>query len=82
MVEQGYLVVRMSRGLEIQIHAEIEAETKLRIFERNVQKAPANFLQSKIAFIPDHLSFGCSEGVVLYEIDASSLKSYIAIREP
>ena len=82
MVEQGHLVAKMSRGLEIQMHAEIEVETKLRIFEQNLQKTPANFLESKIAFIPDHLSFGCSDGVTLYEIDASPLKSYIVIREP
>ena len=82
MVGQGHLVAKMSKGLEIQMHTEIEAETKLRILEQNLQKTPSNFLEAKIAFIPDHLGFGCSDGVAVYEMDVPPLKSYVVIREP
>jgi len=75
-------VAKMSRGLEIQLRAEIDVEARLRILEQNLQKTPFNFLEAKVAFIPDHLGFGCSDGVAVYEMDVPPLKSYVVIREP
>lgn len=65
-----------------QIAKEIETENQLLAQELKIKMDPMRSLENKIAFVPDHLAFGCQEGVNIFKVRVFPLQSLIAIRSP
>ena len=88
---QVFLEQKMALNYKIQIQNLQELENQLLISEHsikskvmeqeNIDKDIKKSGINKIAFVPNHLGFGCREGVQIYEITVKDLQTtYVAIK--
>lgn len=53
------------------------------LMEKESRLLAGEFLDEEpIAFIPNHLEFGCYEGVLIYPVTTTFFQSYVVIRAP
>ncbi len=80
MMAQAILTVKTSTSFQSQIFKMIEVEKHIGIEEQLqgiVDNSPKNAVMH---FIPDHLSFGCAEGVELFETYRFPIQTFSIIR--
>lgn len=74
------LAAKTAAGLQKQLFEDLEFENRLLEIELNLKKQPEFYLSNVIGFIPDHLEYGCVEGVKIFKISAPPLESFVALR--
>ncbi len=80
MMIKSLLVVKTVAGFEKQLLTWIEAKNQLLMMESAIQKDPQFHQDRVVAFVPDHLEFGCEEGVQIFKVEESFLQSFVAVR--
>lgn len=78
---QLILTTKTSTSLQKQLFDSIETENQLLEAELKVKKNPEKYLSSVIGFVPDHLEYGCTEGVQIFKVSMPPLESFIAVRK-
>lgn len=79
-IAQLILTSKTSATLQAQLFTAVDAENQLLEAELKVKKNPEEYLLSTIGFVPDHLEYGCKEGVQVFKVSVPPLESFIAIR--
>lgn len=80
LLAQAVLGTRTSGSLQTQIYNAVDAENALRAAEIETELHPDRHLKNRVAFVPDHLGFGCREGVDIFKVQASGLESFVVLR--
>lgn len=80
ILSQGMLLAKTVGSFQRQMFDWNLSENKLLQKELAIQKKPQNFPDQKIAFVADHLEFGCADGVDIFKVTVHPFQSLIAIR--
>jgi hypothetical protein len=79
---QMILTTKTSASLKKQLLTRLEVENQLVETELKIKKNPERYLSKRIGFVPDHLEFGCEEGVTIFKVSVPPLESFFAVRMP
>ncbi len=74
------LAAKTGALLQKQLFEDLEFENQLLAIELNLKQHPEFYSLSTIGFVPDHLEYGCVEGVQIFKISAPPLESFVALR--
>lgn len=77
---QLVLTSKTSASVQKQLFDSTEAENQLLEAELDIKKNPEKYLSSAIGFVPDHLEYGCTEGVQIFKVSVPPLESFVAVR--
>ncbi len=77
---QMVLTTKTSGGLQKQLLAMVDIDNQLLAAELKIKKNPEKHLLNAIGFVPDHLAYGCREGVRIFKVSVLPLESFIAVR--
>lgn len=78
---QLVLTSKTSASVQKQLFDSTEAENQLLEAELDIKKNPEKYLSSAIGFVPDHLEYGCTEGVQIFKVSVPPLESFVAVRK-
>jgi len=71
------LNLRLSADLQQQWQRELAVENSLKAAEQKITMADKGL---PFVFVPDHLEYGCQEGVRIFTVTVSPLLSYWVVR--
>jgi hypothetical protein len=82
LLSQAILEAKITVSFNKQMFNWVEAENKLLTKELLIQKNPENYQADIVAFVPDHLEFGCGEGIDIFQVTVFPFQSFVAVRNP
>ena len=75
LMQQTLLVNRLSFGFTKKLESQIEVENALSDKEKMIRLDPKAIKNIPSFFVPDHLEYGCNEGVLVFFIKERAIRN-------